>query len=118
MNKELLEFLIAWREWAKDPYKKGNGTLFDTRDGLCGAAYDWCVRHNKEKVNELSSTFLLERELINLFREENLNPTFPFGEQDYGSRVMEQTQHLCLVRLAWVDKTIKEIQEVVDSEKS
>ena len=47
------------------------------------------------------------RQLINLFKEDNLDPDFPFGSKQYLNDQNYRKHHLNLHRLEWIKDTLK-----------
>lgn len=86
---ELLTFLKDWLAWVERgaPHHQ----LYCRAFGLCG---------NSEKL-----ATLIEKRL----KEDGLCRTYPFGKENYYRRYGRRTQHECPKRLAWVRKTIEEL---------
>ncbi|UCR75557.1 hypothetical protein PP742_gp73 [Alcaligenes phage vB_Af_QDWS595] len=100
-NKTLLSFLKHWIEWveAGAPHKMP----YSRRIGLCAA-------YTKYSGNPTDLSLCI------LLVEEFQDSTYPFnGYIDYKWRRELGTQHECPKRLAWVRKTIKELENQGDS---
>lgn len=100
----LLDFLKAWLHWAE------NGAPADkpfSRDyGLCTNLGRFCRIYDLGGASQRK--FL--RQLEHLFSREGLSTNMPFGEDQYDERSDRSTQHEDPNRLAWVRKTIKELE--------
>lgn len=100
----LREFLVEWLEWAtsEDPR---NGK-FRTYVGLCGCLSAWYYRSARNAIG-----YSPIEALKVAFRESDLDPSYPFGRENFMSGVKYDTQHLDPARLAWVRKVIADNQE-------
>lgn len=102
---DLLEFLEAWYEWATVDGAP-QGAPFLRECGLCDNL------ENHEKICSAHwDGFVAMDDLKRLFGRDGLDPKYPFGQDSYKKRHLEDTQHECPERLAWVEKTIQELKE-------
>lgn len=99
MNKELKGFLRAWLWWVGTGAEVDNKYGFRREMGLCYASWFY-ARARK--------TTSLEKELKKLFWKDGLDDVYPFGEEDFDERDMNDTMHLCPVRVGWVIKVLEE----------
>lgn len=96
-NAAILEFLKEWLRWAKEPVRHPH---FTRGAGLCLQA-KW--------YGEVALLINLQS-LINKDFEGNAYP-FNTGKDDYRVEVVYAMCHLNHKRLAWVEKTIKELED-------
>ena len=100
----LLAFLKDYRAWVErgapdvDPFWRAYG--------LCQALTYWY----KDTIC-LDQHHDIRRLLLQLLS----NKTYPFGEQDYHRRRDDGTQHECPKRLAFVRKTIAELEKEISA---
>lgn len=106
---DLLEFLEAWYEWAT-VVGAPQGEPFLRECGLCDNIenHEWnCSAH--------WDGFVAMDDLRRLFVRDGLSSKYPFGERNYRTRHLEDTQHECPERLEWVRKTIAELESTGNS---
>lgn len=97
MSPDLIAFLKAWHDWATNGAPECQP--FTRKYGLCTNCDGAFGVDAKENLQ-----CLLESDLGNAFE--------PFGE-DYTQRRVDQTQHECPKRLAWVRAKLVEAGELV-----
>lgn len=95
MSPELLSFLRAYAEWA---YEDGapESQIFDNSCGLCTNLDNYAKEVFPFRRSET------KRELLRMFRAEDLCASYPFGDTAYEQDTIMATQHSNPVRRAWV----------------
>ncbi|WHS68312.1 hypothetical protein [Lundtoftevirus Lu221] len=73
----------------------------DFHNGLCSNSISYSSYYG------LRSNTAIMRQLINLFKEDNLDPDFPFGSNRYLEDQNYRKHHLNLHRLEWIKDTLK-----------
>lgn len=100
ISKELYTFFKEWLEWAENGGKEHD--VFGNHAGLCSNIDWWCDHKELELVPD---------ELTGLLVYSGLDVNYPFGEYDYHHRLLNDTQHECPMRLAFVREQIKKYVE-------
>ena len=92
ISEKLYTFFKEWLEWAKNGGK--DGCVFCNHAGLC-SNFDWWSDYNRLARSD---------ELLSLLEYSGLDTTYPFGKKGYHRRLLNDTQHKCPRRLAFVRK--------------
>lgn len=106
-QKHLLAFLKDWLEWTKNPVDTDDG--YRRQYGLCICLTKYCTKYGlyRQRLD-------IDGELEKLFKADRLSIAFPFGEASFWEAERMDAMHLCPMRLAWVRKTIANLEEPSD----
>lgn len=95
MSNELKEFYRAYKAWldAGAP----DGKPFTRSCGLCTNLFEFCLGLDIDECD-------VSNEMCNQFATARLPESYPFGIDNYHTDRLNETQHLNLARIKWVEE--------------
>lgn len=96
-SKEIIAFYRELDSWIKDGCPVH--AVFRSTAGLCCNLDDWATNDYWEMLSE---------EIIEQFDCANLDSSYPFGGDDYLTRMQAGTMYECPKRLAWIEDRLRD----------